>query len=127
MLFKAIQTNLSLYGAQQRLMTRQAWRCFSVPKLPNHKELFAEDYYDSEQLKNPFAQDDMQGDDFETWDKGAHRSTSQGILSNYKKQLNLNADDIIQKDYWDAHAKLHEDTARQIRQSRPERFTEEFT
>ena len=38
--------------------------------------------------------------DFEKYDSGNHRKTSTGILSSYKKQLNLSAQDLMEKDYW---------------------------
>jgi hypothetical protein len=58
-------------------------------RFPNHKELFADDYYDENTKKNPYAKGLPNTDDFESYDRGTHRSTPTGILANYKKQINL--------------------------------------
>lgn len=89
-------------------------------RFPDHKELFADDYYDNDTKENPYAKPHSKGDDFESSHKGVHRSTPQGILANYKKQINLTPQDLIQKDYWDKFEKLTEDTARTLSETKPE-------
>jgi len=61
--------------------------CFSTQhqRFPNHKELFADDYYDENTKKNPYAKGTPGTDDFESYARGTHRSTPTGILANYKK------------------------------------------
>ncbi len=82
-----------------------AARAFSF-RFPKHSELFADDYYDpqksgAEESSTAYDHDFPRGDDFEDFEKPTHRrSTSGGILSTYKKQLNLTADDVMQQDYW---------------------------
>jgi hypothetical protein len=49
-----------------------------------------------------------------------------GILANYKKQLNLTPQELMQKDYWSSFEKVAEDTARKLRETKPEVFTKEF-
>jgi len=49
------------------------------------------------------------------------------VLTNYKKQLNLSAGDIQRQDYFDKLKEVHDDTARTLRETRPEQFTKEFT
>jgi hypothetical protein len=98
-------------------------------KFPKHKELFADDYYDKEgeqKTQNPYENSFLHGQDSENFDKGAVRSTPTGILANYKKQLNLSAGEIMQKDYWEQFEKVTEDTARKLRETKPEVFTKEF-
>lgn len=38
--------------------------------------------------------------DFERADGATHRRTATGVLSTYKKQLNLSAKDLVERDYW---------------------------
>jgi hypothetical protein len=38
--------------------------------------------------------------DFDKADGATHRKTMTGVLSTYKKQLNLSAKDLVEKDYW---------------------------
>jgi len=80
---------------------------------PKHKELFTEDYYDDlhrtsedggskeprERKPDPFLGPEHDND-FEMSDSGSHRMTHTGVLSTYKKQLNLTAKDIVEADYW---------------------------
>ena len=40
-----------------------------TPRMPKHKELFADDYYDNDDLHNPYAQEFKEGDDSVQWDK----------------------------------------------------------
>jgi len=68
----------------------------------------------------------LYGNDSENFDKGSVKSTPSGILANYKKQLNLNASEIMQKDYWNQFDKVTEDTARKLRETKPEVFSKEF-
>ena len=76
---------------------------FSFPK---HKELLTEDFYDynvngSEgERNNPYGQQGGQPD-YEDYSQPTHRSTATGVLSSYKKQLNLTARDMITRDYMD--------------------------
>jgi len=101
--------------------------------MPKHTELFAEDYYDEQTNKSTKGENPYHGkfpgggDDFESYNKGTSRSTASGILANYKKQINLSPQDLIQKDYWDKFEKLTSDTSRRLKETRPEVFTKEFT
>ena len=52
--------------------------------------------------------------------------TPAGILTKYKKQINLTAEDIVQKDYWEQFNRVHEDTARRMKETKPEQFTKEM-
>jgi hypothetical protein len=52
------------------------------------------------------------GDATSSFDKATFRSTRTGILANYKKQLNLTADELVQKDFWDKTNSVFDDTAR---------------
>ena len=68
---------------------------FSFPK---HKELLTEDFYDdeSQDRQNPYrARKGVVGDDFEDYSRPTHRATPTGVLSSYKKQINLQAEDIM--------------------------------
>ena len=59
-------------------------------KFHRHKELFTEDYYDeSKDNKSPYDSEFPGGQDYQDFNAPTHRSTQTGILSNYKKQLNL--------------------------------------
>ena len=82
-------------------------------KFPKHSELFADDYYDNvhrqgedggvknpkERPNDPF-QKPINEHDFERSDGATHRKTMTGVLSTYKKQLNLSAKDLVERDYW---------------------------
>lgn len=82
-------------------------------KFPKHTELFADDYYDDihqqgedggaknakERPKDPYTPASHE-QDFERADGSTHRRTMTGVLSTYKKQLNLSAKDLIERDYW---------------------------
>ena len=65
---------------------------------PKHKELFAEDYYEpeGETQTNPY-DNPINSNDF---DIGGTRSTATGILSSYKKQINLTPQDVMERDHW---------------------------
>lgn len=74
-----------------------ATRAFSF-KFPKHNELFADDYYDpkKDDEETPYDHKFPGGADYEDYEKPTHRKTTGGgILSSYKKQLNLTPDDII--------------------------------
>lgn len=80
---------------------------FSFPK---HKELLTEDFYDdtAHDNENPYGKPSMEGDT-ESYRHPTHRPTATGVLSSYKKQLNLTAKDYIMKDYWDQMASINQD------------------
>lgn len=65
--------------------------------------------------------------DFETYDKPTHKTTPTGILSSYKKQLNMTPEDVMQKDYWNNMRNFKDDTVRQMDASSRETFTKEYT
>ena len=89
-------------------------RCFASGdnfKFPKHKNLFTEDYYnkeDNELSENPYAKHQGHGsilgnsitNDFEDFNEPVHRATQSGLLSTYKKQINLTAQDVMERDYW---------------------------
>lgn len=52
--------------------------------MPKHKELFADDYYDKDDLENPY-ENKMNQDDHVGYDTPTVRNTKTGILTNYKK------------------------------------------
>ena len=76
---------------------------------PRHKELLNDEYYDHTDHGNQWDYKDPRNEfgnanekmDFEDWDKSMHRPTSRGVLSSYKKRLNLSPEDVMMKDYWD--------------------------
>lgn len=72
---------------------------FSFPK---HRELLTEDFYDDtvDDNGNPYGKTQVDGD-AESYRQPTHRSTATGVLSSYKKQLNLTAKDYMMRDYWD--------------------------
>ena len=81
------------------------------PKMsfPRHKELLNDEYYDHTDHGNQWDYKDPRNEfgnanekmDFEDWDKSMHKPTSRGVLSSYKKRLNLSVQDVMMKDYWD--------------------------
>jgi hypothetical protein len=105
----------------------QAGNSFNFPK---HKELFTEDYYNPEDANaappNAYRSGFVYGADNVDFQKPVHRATPTGILATYKKQLNLTAADLMQKDYWDQMNTLEQDTARKLRETKPEVFTAEM-
>ena len=68
---------------------------------PKHTELFADDYYDKDNISgDEFSSDPYMGEkeknDYENFDQANHRKTQTGVLSSYKKQLNLTAKDYME-------------------------------
>lgn len=91
---------------------------------PRHKELFNEDYYeDKDNGTNPYNEE---REDAISYDKPSHRATGSGILSTYKKQLNLSAEDITQKDFWTQMHDVRTETADRLKHTRKETFTKEY-
>ena len=72
---------------------------------PKHREILTEDFYDDKTYdsneSNPYASRTVQND-WEDYSTPTHRATNSGVLSSYKKQLNLTPDDLMMKDYWDS-------------------------
>ena len=100
----------------------------SLGRFPKHKELFAEDYYEADgQEVNPYDTQFPGGPDTLSYDKPTHRVTSTGILSDYKKQLNLTPEDIVQKDFWERLRETRNDTERRLNDTKPEVFTKNHT
>jgi hypothetical protein len=106
-----------------------ASRAFSF-KFPKHNELFADDYYEPKQNENetPYDHKFAGGDDVENYEKSTHRkSTAGGILSSYKKQLNLSPEDILNRDYMNKMHSTKMDMERKFNQTKPEVFTKNYT
>lgn len=99
-----------MLSVQQKHVTavlgRPSTRSFAASNngfnFPKHKELLTEDFYDdtAHDNENPYGKPDMEGD-LESYGHPTHRATATGVLSSYKKQLNLTAKDHMMKDYWD--------------------------
>ena len=91
---------------QSAAFSKNSW------SFPKHRELLTEDFYDDEKHDdNPYAKQDFKGQDYEDYKKPTHRSTATGVLSSYKKQINLTAKDVIMKDYMDNLKDLRGDLA----------------
>lgn len=58
-----------------------------------------EDYWQGEN-ENPYDKSTV-NNDWEDYEKPTHRATKTGVLSSYKKQINLTANDYIMKDFYD--------------------------
>ena len=69
---------------------------------PKHKELLTDDFYEDDlsNESNPYGKTKVPND-YDDYNKATHRSTATGVLSSYKKQLNLSTQDIMMKDYMD--------------------------
>ena len=55
-----------------------------------------------------------------------HRSTATGVLSSYKKQLQLTAEDIVQRDYFDKVSSMRDHMARNFEKSDRASFTRDM-
>ena len=93
-----------MLGVQQRHITaivgRPTTRGFSTGfSFPKHRELMTEDFYDDTTNENPYGKLEVENDT-ESYNEPRHRTSATGVLSSYKKQLNLSADDFMMKDYW---------------------------
>ena len=109
------------------LIGRPAQRTFGISNkfnFPKHKELLTEDFYDdtANDKTNPYSKNEMDGD-VESFSRPTHRSTATGVLSSYKKQLNLTANDYVMSDYWNQMRDLDEETARGFMKSNRSHFT----
>ena len=73
---------------------RQEWA------FPKHKQLLTDDFYedDASHEENPYGKVSVEND-FDNYDKATHRATASGVLSKYKKQLNLSPQEVMEKDY----------------------------
>ena len=100
-------------------------RPFSVHSgFPKHKELFTDDYFEQE---DPYQTNQFHGNDEEKFDEATTRMTKTGILSNYKKQLNVSAQDIVEQDFWRKMTNTTKDMAKQLRETNPSTYTQAFT
>ena len=75
-----------------------------------------------EEGSNPFAKR-THANDYEDYSSPTHRSTRSGVLSSYKKQMNLTAEDVIKKDYWDNMKEMKTDMASQFEKADRANFT----
>ena len=74
--------------------------------------------------KNPYGN---KGElDYEDWKRPIHKKALTGVLSTYKKQMNLTADDVIQKDYWDKINSLNEDIQKNFEAADRRQYTKEM-
>ena len=92
---------------------------------PRHKELLTEDYYNYEEGgdANPYDTSTVKND-FEDYEAVAtHRSTATGVLSTYKKKLNLTAKDVMMKDYMTNIKNLKANMAQQFAQADRANYT----
>lgn len=55
-----------------------------------------------------------------------HRQTSTGVLSTYKKQLNLTPQELVQRDYWDNVRKVRDNLAERLDKTERSTFTKKF-
>ena len=55
-----------------------------------------------------------------------HKKTRTGVLSTYKKQLNLTPQDLIEKDFWQSMNGLTEDVAKSFEKSDRKHYTKEM-
>ena len=96
---------------------------------PKHNELFADDYYDAQaDQSNAYDKKHKQnfGKDMDQFNQANNRVTPTGVLSSYKKQLNLNAKDIMERDHWESMRTLRDDFRRELDATDKETFTKEF-
>jgi len=95
---------------------------------PKHDELFADDYYDAKaDQPNEFDKPNSHfGKDMDQFNQAKDRVTPTGVLSSYKKQLNLNVKDIMERDHWDSMRTLRDDFRRELDGANKETFTKEF-
>jgi len=94
-------------------------------KFPKHKNMFSEDYYNGEENEvhtSPYDKG-TSANDFEDSSMPTHRATQSGVLSTYKKQINLTPEEIMQRDYWNQVKDLCKDVNKKFRESNPETFT----
>lgn len=100
---------------------------FSSPSggwsFPKHKELLTDDFYeDDTHDENPYAKQPL-SNDYDNYDQPTHRSTATGVLSSYKKQLNLTAEDIMKRDYMESKKALRANVAKQFDKADRANFT----
>ena len=95
-------SHLARYVARGSQLTMISARPFSYNNgFPKHKELFTDDYFEHAETENPYDTNPLEGEDIDKFDEPSHRMTQTGVLSNYKKQLNMTAQDYVERDYWD--------------------------
>ena len=91
-----------------------------------------DDYYEGPGDEEPTSADpwDTNGNpyspnvkDYEDWQEPVYRPSKGGILGSYKRQLNLNATDIMEKDYWDAMKNMQEDIKNNFGPAKKETLT----
>ena len=110
------------------LIGRPALRTFAANSnfnFPKHKELMTEDFYDDNANDNPYAKKEIDGD-YESYSQPTHRATATGVLSSYKKQLNLSAKDYVMKDYYEQMKNLNEDVANNFMKADRSNFTKKI-
>jgi hypothetical protein len=118
-----LASSLRAFGSTRRPINDTS---FSFPR---HKEFQTDDYFadfDDEYHgeANPYGN---KGEvDFEDWTKPVHKKTQTGILSTYKKQLNLTAKDVMEKDFWANMNTVSKDIERSFEASDRKHYTKEI-
>lgn len=91
-----------------------------------NREFFTDDYYQADEYSsggpNPYGKQRYEND-YEDYDQPTHRSTKTGVLSSYKKQLNLTANDVIMKDFYQNMKNLKHEVAMQFEKADRMNFT----
>merc|ERR1712087_512696 len=112
----ALRRSVSVLWQTQLRTFGRNWDPKYTGGFPKHKELFTDEYYadgkeegyEDEDQANPYG---AHGKDYEDWNEPVYKPSSRGILGTYKKQLNLTATDVMEKEYWESMNNMKNDMA----------------